>query len=503
MVDPKKRLLRNVTSNWVQMAVYTVIALMLTPYLVHSLGKEAYGIWALIFSIISYTRFFDVGFRQSLARYLPKYYATGDYNKLNEVVNSSNVIYLISGTLVIITTIVIATFFIGVFKVSPEYHDIMRTAMIIMGVNQAMYFFLMSGTALGPFHRYDLMNAIEIGRTIVGTILVVWLLYSGYGLVALALTTLMTNFAAQLAKRYCQHRIVPQITFSFKFVTRERIRELFDYGIVSFLIVVAWIVIYSTDNIVVGAFISTTAVTFYNIAGTIINSLRSVVSSIGIPLVPAISHLGATSDMKEIAALNNKLVRYLYYLTTAACIGIAFYGSAFVGLWMGEGFESTVHVLLILIGSAWIYLPQTMSSSVLMGIGKHPTLLYILIVEAISNIVLSLILVQFWGLYGVALGTAIPQVVIYSYFFPRAFYRKIDTPLGDFYKSSGKAIAYSIAISLPVTWATATFIPLGGWFGFAVKVLTVIAVVGAGFLWRILDANDRGRLLRPLGLGRA
>jgi len=502
MVDPQKRLLRNVTSNWVQMAVYTVIALILTPFLVHSLGKEPYGIWALVFSIISYTNFFDVGFKQSLARYLPKYYATQEYEKLNEVVNSSNIIYLISGTLVLITTAIIATFFVDAFKVSPGLYDIMRIALIVMGVNQAMYFFFMSGTALGPFHRYDLMNAIEIGRTIVGTLIVVWFLSMGYGLVALALITFFTNFAALLVKRYSQHRIVPQIKYSFRFVSRKRIKELFDYGIVSFLIVLAWIVIYSTDNIVVGMFISASAVTYFNIAGTIINNLRAVVQSIGTPLVPAISHLGATSDMKQIAALHNKLVRYLYYLTTAACIGIAFYGGEFVRLWMGDGFETTVEVLLILVASAWIYLPQTMSGSVLLGIGKHPTLLYILVFEAVSNIALSLILVQIWGIYGVALGTAIPQIIIYSYFYPRTFYRKIGAPLGDFYKFSGSAIGYSLIFSLPITWLTITYIPLGGWFGFSVKVVTVIAVVGVGFLWRVLEADDRRRILRPLGLGR-
>ncbi len=493
-IDPKQRLLRNVTSNWVQMAIYTVIALVMTPFVVHALGKDVYGIWALIFSIIHYTNFFDVGFKQSLARYLPKYYATQDYEKLNEVINSSSVIYAVSGTLVLITAAIIAAFFVDYFAVSEDLLPLMRIALIIMGVNQAMYFYLMASTALGPFHRYDLLNAIEIGRTLVGAACTIVLLMQGYGLIALALVTLLTNFGSLLLKRFFQHRIVPQIEYNRKYVNRQRIRELFNYGLVSFLIVMAWIVIFSTDNIVVGMFISTQAVAYFNIAGTIINNLRSIVASIGTPLVPVISHLDATSDLAEIAALHRKTVRYLYYISTLIGVGVFFFGRQFVGLWMGPGFDTTVTILFILIAPACIYLPQMITNSVLLGIGRHPTLLYILGVEALANIGLSLALVHVWGVYGVALGTAIPQVVIYSFVYPYVFHRTIRARLSDFYRDSGLSIATALLFTLPVAWAV-SYLPLPGWVGFLAQISAVTAVSLAGVAWRILDDADRRRFL--------
>ena len=500
--DPKKRLLRNVTSNWVQMAVYTVIALIMTPFLVHSLGKEIYGIWALIFSIVQYTNFFDVGFKQGLARYLPKYYAAHDYHKLNEVINSSNLIYSISGVAVIITTLVIAVFFIDVFQVTPELQSLMRAGLIIIGINQAVFFFFMAGTALGPFHRYDLYNGVEIVKTVLSSLAVVYFLMNGYGLIALALLTLASNVVGLLVKRFFQQRIVPQIRFGIGFISKERIRELFSYSIVSFLIVITWIVIYSTDNVVIGIYISSTAVTFYNIAGTIVNNLRTFVSSIGVPLVPAISHLDTTSDLREIAGLHDKIMRYLYYLTTSICVMLVFFGSDFIRLWMGEGFTSTAEVLLILIIPACIYLPQTMSNSVLLGIGQHRPLLYLLIVEAACNITLSLILVRFWGIHGVALGTAIPQILIYSFVYPYVFQKIIRSSLKGFYRSSAGAIGMSLLFTLPLAWLAAVLITMDGWVGFILKILIVGLGTLVGFGWKVLESSERKNMLGFIRLGR-
>ena len=93
MIDPKRRLPRNIFFNWMGLVLTAGIAFYLNPFLVHHLGTEQFGIWALCFSILAYTDFFDVGVRQSLARYLPKYYGVQDYENMNRVLNTGNLIY--------------------------------------------------------------------------------------------------------------------------------------------------------------------------------------------------------------------------------------------------------------------------------------------------------------------------------------------------------------------------------------------------------------------------
>ena len=498
MKDPQKHFLKNIFSNWAFMVTGAIIAFFLTPFLVHTLGKEEYGIWALVFSIIAYMNFFDVGMKQSLARYLSKHYATKDYDGLNAVINSSNLIYTITGSLVIMGTLVIAYFLLDVFSIAPELLPVMRTALIIIGLNQAVHFFFMTGTAIGPFHRYDVSNAIEITFSIVNALIVVYFLKKGHGLVTLAIITITVNVVRSVVRRVVQQRLVPQIRWRFRYVERERVRELLGYGFVSFLIVISWMVIFNIDNIVVGIFLSTTAVTFYSIAGQIITYLRMIINAIGIPLVPAVSHLDATSDTRQIASLYGKMSKYLYYLSGCTCVGLMFFAGKFIYLWMGPEFTDTVEILMILTIPVCIYLPQVMANSVLLGLGRHLPLFYVLAAEAVSNVALSLILVRPLGIHGVALGTAIPQLIIYVFVYPYVFHRIIKADLKGFYLTGAKMLAASALFTLPAAGLMKYANHLPGWGGLFADVVIVGAFALVGFLWKVLEPEDRVRLLSKL-----
>ncbi len=498
MHDPKKLLLKNIFSNWALMIIGAIIAFFMSPFLVHTLGKDQYGVWALIFSVIAYMSFFDVGMKQSLARYLSKHYATQDYEGLNGIMNSSNLIYTITGTLVIVGTLVVTYVFLDAFNVTSELKPVMRTALIIIGFNEAVSFFFMTGTAIGPFHRYDISNAIEITASIISALIVVYFLKKGHGLITLAVITIVINIVKSVIRRVVQQRLVPQIHWRLKYINREHIRQLLGYGVVSFLIVISWMVIFNIDNIVVGIFLTTTAVTFYSIAGQMITYLRTIISGISIPLVPAISHLDATSDTSEIAILYGKMSKYLYYLSGCICVGLYFFAGKFIYLWMGPEFTDTVAILYILAIPVCIYLPQVTANSVLLGIGKHLPLFYVLAAEAVSNVALSLILVRPLGIYGVALGTAIPQFVIYIFVYPYVFHRIIKASLKTFYFTSVKMLITSALFALPISALMKYANQLPGWAGLFTDIAIVGAFALAGFWWKVLDPEDRVRLLAKL-----
>ena len=495
MSDPKKLLIKNIFSNWASMFISIGIAFFMSPFLVHHLGKEQYGIWALALSLIAYSHFLDAGMRQSLARYIPKHYGVKDFQKLNEVLSSSNAIYAITGSLVVIGTLVIAFFFAEYFHVSPELLRVMKITFILVGLNEALRFYFLTSSSLGPFHRYDVGNVIDILTTVVNALLIFYFIGRGYALITLAVITFATALGKFVTRAIYQKKLVPEIEYKFKHVNKTVVKELLSYGVISFFIVMAWMVIFNTDNIVIGFFLGATEVTFYSIAGMMINYLRTLINAIGIPLVPAISHFDANSDHSQIAGLYSKLSRYLYYLTACIAIGILFYGAKFIYLWMGPDFTSTVTVLYILIIPAAIYLPQVAANSVLLGISKHKTLLNILIAEAVVNIVLSVILVKRLGIFGVALGTAIPQFIIYSFIYPYFFHRIIKLGLKAFYFANLKMVLIAAVLTVPLSFVVSRYNPLKGWPELICDTAIFCVLAGAGFLLWILDNDDRTKLL--------
>ena len=52
----RKRFALNIGMNWVSMAVGMVVPFFLTPFVVRHLGTDAYGVWILAVSTVSYLK---------------------------------------------------------------------------------------------------------------------------------------------------------------------------------------------------------------------------------------------------------------------------------------------------------------------------------------------------------------------------------------------------------------------------------------------------------------
>ncbi len=485
---------KNIFTSWMGMVIGIVITFFFTPYLISMIGKDQYGIWTLAFSIIAYMGLADLGMKQAIVRYISKYYAVKDWRQLNQVFSSAVRVYAIIGLAIAAGTLLIVFVFIGYFQIPEEYLKIAKIAFLVLGINQAIGYALLPFTALGAYHRFDITTMFNVGARIAQTIGIVLLLELGYGLVAMAFMVAAMTLLAKLSINYIRIRKYPENRFSFAAIDREKTRMLLGYGWFSFLIVATWIVIFQTDNIVIGAFISMEAVTVYSIAGAIVTQLRSAINIISVPLVPAISHFEAEKDFGRIMNIYNKSSRYLYYVSAYLALAIVFFGGPFILLWVGEDFIPAISILHVLIVTAMVFFPQMIANSVLLGISRHKIAFYILAAEAVANIGLSLLLVGRYGIMGVALGTAIPQMIIYLFIYPVVFYRVMASDVGVFYRTAARSIVFAVVFVLPPAWLMRELLAPDTWITLIVDCMvpTITAIIG--MTWIILEPDDRERL---------
>src|SRR4051794_10659667 len=115
----KTLILKNVSSNWLALAVNILIGIVLSPFILHHLGDTALGIWVLIFSITGYYGLFDLGIRSSVIRYVSKFSASHETEDLAKVINTSLFIYSCIGVLSLLITLVVSVYIDRVFRVPP------------------------------------------------------------------------------------------------------------------------------------------------------------------------------------------------------------------------------------------------------------------------------------------------------------------------------------------------------------------------------------------------
>lgn len=441
------KLLKNVFSNWAGFVFNAVIAFFLSPFVVHSLGNTYYGIWVIMMQLTGYLGILELGVRSSIVKYVAEYAARDEKTKLNQIVSSAVSIYFIIALASLLASALIAGLFSLFFKVENASLHTVRVIVVITGITVAQGFIFNTfyGILMG-LQRYDLFNRVSIVSAAFRAILIVVFLKLGYGVIALAVIQLAINLCSNLAAyHYCKKQL-PYLKITWFGKSEGAYKTVLGYGTQSFFVTVSQKVIYQTDSFIIGAAVGASAVTFYSIPLTMIEYMRRLVIAMTEVFVPFSSELGARGDFERIRQLLIRGTRTSILVGLPICIVYLIMGERFICLWMGTEYANTgAGALLILVIAQIFSITHLTSREILFGLALQRINAYCYGVEAIANLGLSILFVRHLGIEGVALGTAIPHIIIVLFVFPVVITRKLNLGMGEYLK---KGMAPTLAPGL-------------------------------------------------------
>src|SRR5207244_336799 len=166
-------------------------------------------------------------------------------------------------------------------------------------------------------------------------------------------------------------------------------------------------------------FVSAGAVTFFTIAGGLIEYARQVVAAMGGILFSLASSLEAQGQHAELRRLLIQGTRATLLVGLPIQVALFFGGHTFIGLWVGSEYANiSGRILQILLVAQAFAIANYTSFNIVCGLGKHKPVALMGLAEATANLVLSIVLVRQIGLEGVAWGTVIPSMAIHLLFWP-------------------------------------------------------------------------------------
>src|SRR5205809_4221193 len=276
----KLEIVKNVSSNWFALGLNVLVGIFLSPYVLHHLGDEAFGLWVLIFSITGYYGLFDLGIRSSIVRYVAKYSAINDYEELNRLVNTAMASYGTVGILALLLTLSGAFYVASVFKISANFLSTTRLLFLMVGTAVSLGFPLgVFGGILEGLQRFYLLNFTSISSTLLRALLIVLALRHGNGLLTVALITVSLPLLAALVNATVVFHLVP-LRFSPRYVDRSSLRRIANYSGATFMIILAGRLRFKTDAMVIGTFVSSAAITYFAIGSRLVDYAGEVISSL-------------------------------------------------------------------------------------------------------------------------------------------------------------------------------------------------------------------------------
>jgi O-antigen/teichoic acid export membrane protein len=425
-----RRIAQNVLSNWLALAITTVVGFFLSPFVVHRLGNLTYGVWVIIMSLVAYMNLLDLGLRGAVTRFVSKGAAQKNDDEASQAVSGALWIRLWISLAIVLAGLVVSLGFNHVFHIPLELQQTARIAVFVTAVTVAINLWCgVFGGVLVALHRYDLTSAVSILQTCLRACGIIFLLRSGHGILALAIWDLCTSITANTATILLCLRIYPQLKVVFGRPDRPSLKKLWHYSFYAFLINMAVQVTYYTDNVVVGAFLSPAAVTLYSIGGILIGYVRQIVSSMTTTFTPLASTFEAEGSHQNLRRLLIHGTRAALLISLPIEAALFLRGHTFIGLWMGQQYaQPSGTVMQILLLSVVFSSANVTSGGILYGMEKHKRIAFWAMGEAAANFVLSIILVRRIGIYGVAWGSAIPSVLVELLLWPIYISKLVNIP---------------------------------------------------------------------------
>src|SRR5690242_11169452 len=226
----KVEIIKNVGSSWVALGVNVLVGFFLSPYIIHRLGDEAFGLWFLVFSITGYYGLFDLGIRSSIVRYVARYSATNDYEQLNRLINTAMASYGTVGILALLVTFGGTFYVASIFHISPSFLSAAKLLFLMVGTAVSLGFPLgVFGGILEGLQRFYLLNFTSVSSTLLRAGLIVLALRHGGGLLTVALITVSLPLLAALVNATVVLHLVP-LRFSPRYVDRNSLRRIANYS---------------------------------------------------------------------------------------------------------------------------------------------------------------------------------------------------------------------------------------------------------------------------------
>src|SRR5262249_44597688 len=142
---------------------------------------------ALIFTVIDYFWFFDLGLNTAIANFCARYWANLETEKINEVINTALFYFSGISLVAMALTLGLAHNVRGFFRVSPGYQPEFSTLIQLTGLSWALCVVMnLFVTALQGFQRFDLESRVWVTSLVLRSAGYFVVLRLGYGLVAMA-----------------------------------------------------------------------------------------------------------------------------------------------------------------------------------------------------------------------------------------------------------------------------------------------------------------------------
>ncbi len=492
----RNQLKAGVILSYISQFIQIVVALVYTPIMLRLLGQSEYGLYQLVYSVVSYLHLLSMGFSSSYIRF---------YSRFKAEKNDKGVKILNGMFVIIFSFISLTCFILGIILVvnaeivfgnglTPYELSKARVLMALMVVNLVLTFETSTFECnVIAEEKFIFQKLVIIIQHILSPVITLPLLLLGKGAIGMvSVTTALTciKLIVCLTYAYKQNRM----RFAFREFDWLLLKEMWVFTFFIFINNIIDQINWSVDRFLLGRIVGTSAVAIYGVAGQLNTMYIQFSTSISNVFVPRINKMvSAGRSDSELSSLFIKVGRIQFYVLALIISGFVLFGKSFIRLWAGADYTDSYIVALLLLIPVTIPLIQNLGIEIQRAKNMHKARSLVYLGIALANIGISIPLIIKYGPAGAACGTAITLIAGNVLFMNWYYDKRIGLDIKGFWKNILMIIPsffppIAAAILLNVLLAN------DGWLWLIAKIVvyTVIYILSAYFI--AMNADERSMM---------
>lgn len=335
------RIKKNIVGLFFLKVISVAVTFMFVPLMLHYLEPVKYGIWLTLSSVVAWVGYFDIGLKNGLRNQLGAALAKGD-KKLAKTLVSSTLAMLMGIAVSVYIFFLLANPFLNWTNILRApismAHEINLLVIIVFGffIFQVLVTGLIT-TVLSTDQRPALADFVNVSGRVLSLVLIYILTLTTRNslLIAGVSLSMIAALMPLIFGFWFFRRDYREIAPSFRWIDFSRIRGLAAQGAQFFIIQVAALVIFTTDNVIITQLFGPAEVVPYNIAFKLFSHVIIVFGLVIAPFWAAYNEAYTKKDFSWMKRVMKKMIGLWCLLVIGIIFLFAISGNVY-HFWIGD-----------------------------------------------------------------------------------------------------------------------------------------------------------------------
>ena len=417
--------------SYVKMILTNIVGILLTPFIIKSLGSSEYGVYLLVGSVVAYLGLMNLGIDNAIVRYVAKYKVKNDKVGEQKFLGTTMWIYIIISFFLTIIGIIIYFNLESIFANSLNADELEKAKIMfaILVGNIAIAF--PGGTFMAICEGYEnfvFPNTMSIIKYIIRAFTIVCLLLLGGKAISivvmdtiLSITTILITAVFVIKKL--------KVKISLKTYDLSLVKDIFSYSLWVFLFGIVYHFQWQSGQVILGITTNSVTIAVYGIGIMLGGYYGAFSGGINSVLVPrATQMVFSKSDGKALTDYMIKIGRLNSIILFMVLSGFVLFGKTFIKLWVGITYEKSWVIALLLMIVMTLPLIQAFGNSILEARRKNRFKSLLTIFTVSVAMLLGYYFSKIYGVYGVIIPLVTAMflnIIIMNFYYKKTFDFKI------------------------------------------------------------------------------